>query len=125
MLPTEVTKKKENKPVVPIDPKSRDIKPHVSHLVLSRLKNISEQWWAEVALLLSSKNSLDRKFAITEINKIQLKAMPNQISAEEGVAINVNVINYGDTDTNPIQLYPTAIPGTIIEGDGLGDDKSS
>ena len=100
---------------------TRDISPHVAHLVLKNLKDISPAWWDEIKIFLNSKNVNDRKFAITEINKIQLKAMPNQLTADDNIAISVNIINYGNKDTASPQFHSKVVPGTIIESDRLGD----
>ena len=97
---------------------SRNIAPHAAHLIITNLKEISGDWWAEIKTLLSSKSISDRKFALTEINKIQLKAMPNQLSADEGVNISVNIVNYGDTIDNPSQFQSETVPGTVIKSDG-------
>ena len=121
MIPTPATI--EEKEVVP---QSHKIEPHVAHLVLKNLKDVSEDWWGEIKQMLNSTNILDRKFAITEINKIQLKSMPTNLSAEEGVNIQVNIVQYGDqANSNPVQLPPKEVSGTIIDGDGLGDKKGS
>ncbi len=114
MLPASTTKKEDT--ALKIKDGSRKIAPHVAHLIISNLKDISDQWWSEVRGMLNSKSAVDRKFAITEINKIQLKSMPNQIAAEEGTSINVNIVNYGNN--NPPQLHPKVIPGTVVESDG-------
>lgn len=113
MLPEPATIKEEEKPIRG----SRDIKPHVAHLVLKNLRNISERWWSEIETLLNSKNVNDRKFAITEVNKVQLKSMPNQLSTEEGVSISVNIVNYGEKNSDTAQLYPKTVPGTVVKSD--------
>lgn len=118
MVPQAIIEKEKPKKEVEIKGTGRNISPYVANLIITRLKDISEAWWAEINVLLHSTSALDRKFAVTEINKIQLKAMPNQIAADEGININVNVVKYGDADNNPLQLPAQVIPGTIIEGDG-------
>lgn len=65
-------------------------------------------WWAEINALLVSRNVLDRKFAIDQINKLQLKAMPTELIGGDGTDIKIAVINYGDPDS--VQLQAKTIP---------------
>ena len=121
MLPESTTIDTHKEPEIAVKQGSRNIAPHVANLVITNLREVSEDWWAEIKQMLSSRNVLDRKFAITEINKVQLKAMPTQLNADEGISINVNIVQYGSD--NPTQLQTKTVSGTIIEGDGLRDKK--
>lgn len=87
---------------------TRDISPHVAHLIFKNLKAVTPQWWAEIKLMLIDKNPLNRKFAIDQINKLQIKAMPTTLSADEGIDINIAVVNYGDKGA--VQLQAKGIP---------------
>jgi len=125
MLPKSITTpEKENKEVL-VPSGSRNIAPHVANLIITNLKDVAPDWWDEIKVLLTSKNILDRKFAVSEINKLQLKVMPTELKAGDGdgLGISVNIVQYGNPNTT--QLHPEALPGATTKSDGRGDAKGS
>jgi len=115
--------------MVEVNKNSRRIEPHIANLIYENLKDITPDWWREVRELLNSKSPQDRKFAISEINKIQLKMMPTALALNtdnDDTGVIINIVNYSkkdnqNGDTTASQIHSKSIPGTIVGGDGPGN----
>jgi hypothetical protein len=52
--------------------------------VLDRVRRVQGKWWTLVEQFLDSRNKKDRMFAISEINKLQVKSLPTALTGENG-----------------------------------------
>ena len=55
---------------------------------VSRLQRV---WWTQIEEMMESANDGERKFALTEFNKLQIKAMPQAITGEGGGAVQISL----------------------------------
>jgi hypothetical protein len=60
----------------------------------------SELWWIELEKMMRSKNSSDKKFAMSEFNKLQAKMVPQDIDVtSDGAPLGVVVLPQKDVDS--------------------------
>jgi hypothetical protein len=52
--------------------------------VLDRVRRVQGKWWTLVEQFLDSRNKKDRMFAISEINKLQVKLLPTALTGGNG-----------------------------------------
>jgi len=57
--------------------------------LLDRVRGVQDLWWEEIGKFIRSKDKKDRMFALAEINKLQLKSMPSQVTGEGGEPIRI------------------------------------
>lgn len=49
----------------------------------------SKTWWTEIGTMMISTDSGERRFALSEFNKLQVKALPQQLTGEDGGPIQI------------------------------------
>ncbi len=81
-----------------------------------QVDKFSPLFWQIMEEMATSKSKDDKKFFISEFNKIQTKMIPQAIDGDgEGGAIKVTITNYGTANT--IQLPAEGVPTTFTSGD--------
>ena len=60
------------------------------------MKENTPEWWAQMKKLMKAKDFARRKFALAEINKLQIKRIPTSLGAEDNSDISIKITNYGD-----------------------------
>ena len=83
-----------------------------------KIKQFTPKFWKLLNELADSDNPQDRKFAVSEFNKVILKLLPTQLTGEGGSDIKLAVINYGDKDSNTVQLQTKVLSTPTPTGDG-------
>jgi hypothetical protein len=75
--------------------------------ILERVKGIQLRWWEEVEAFLDSRDKNDRKFALTEINKLQTKSLPTALTGEGGGPVQITWKSSSITSPEPGQSSST------------------
>lgn len=52
--------------------------------IRNNLEKVSPKWWAEIVLAMEGDDKEMKKFALSEINKLQAKVIPTTIQGDEG-----------------------------------------
>ncbi len=88
---------------------------HIS-FIKSQVELHSKDWWTTIVKMFKSKKVDEKKFALAEFNKIQVKMIPQEVTGEGGGPINLNLIQYGN---NPaVQLPAENVSTTLPKGNG-------
>jgi hypothetical protein len=93
--------------------------------IRQQFDKFSPLFWQLMEEMAKSKIKEDKKFFITEFNKIQTKMIPQTLQGdEEGGAIQIKVINYGDNP--PVSVHAEGLPASSSSGVGfrLQEDNS-
>jgi hypothetical protein len=53
------------------------------------VKEHTETWWTEIGKMMTSADPGEKRFALSEFNKLQVKALPQAITGEGGGPIQV------------------------------------
>src|SRR5688572_14794285 len=70
-----------------------------------KVEELSPLWFKEIEAMLKSKTDMDaKKFALTELNKLQLKMIPQEITGPEGGPLNVQLIQYASASRSTPQV---------------------
>lgn len=59
--------------------------------IRAKVSAVQSIWWRQIEKMLVSRNSGERKFALSEINKLQIKAMPSQVTGEGGGPVQISL----------------------------------
>ena len=46
------------------------------------VKEHTETWWTEIGKMMTSKDPGEQRFALSEFNKLQVKALPQQLTGD-------------------------------------------
>lgn len=58
-------------------------------IIRQKIQEHTETWWTQIGEMMTSKNPGERKFALSEFNKLQVKALPQELSGPDGGPIQV------------------------------------
>jgi hypothetical protein len=58
-------------------------------VIREQFEAIQMEWWDEMRKFLHSKSKVDRKFALQELNKVQVKLIPTEVTGAEGGPLQV------------------------------------
>ena len=53
------------------------------------IKAHTATWWTEIAQMMTSADPGEKRFALSEFNKLQVKALPQQLTGEGGGPIQI------------------------------------
>lgn len=59
------------------------------HFVKDQMDKFSPIWWKIILEMLQSDSREDRRFALAELNKLQIKTLPNQLSGLDDKPIEI------------------------------------
>lgn len=51
--------------------------------IAAKVSQIQSVWWTQIEKMMTSKNPGERKFALSEVNKLQVKAMPQKLAGDK------------------------------------------
>lgn len=51
--------------------------------IATKVSEIQSVWWTQIEKMMYSKNAGERKFALSEFNKLQVKAMPQKLGGDK------------------------------------------
>lgn len=89
--------------------------------LVNRLCNLSEQFYDVIEENLQSGVKSDKKWAVEQLGKLYGKILPTKIEGSgEGGAINVNLVNYGNNYSLPVQSTELSV-GVPIGKDEVQD----
>lgn len=57
--------------------------------VLQQLDKFSPLWWETLLAMLEGDSKEDRRFAMAELNKLQVKTLPTQVGGLDGAPIEI------------------------------------
>lgn len=69
-------------------------------------------WWATWEAMLTSDDENQRKVALIEYNKLQLRVLPTQLEGANGQSVVVNIVGMGLEESHPQEDY---IEGEVTE----------
>lgn len=69
----------------------------------TKVEELSPTWFVEIEKMMKSKNPANKRFALSELNKLQVKMIPQQL---------------GGIDDEPIKVEWLQLPSNTIPGTG-------
>lgn len=66
--------------------------------VLENVKTYMPDWWKNWELLMNGEDKTDKKYAMTEFNKLQVKMMPQNMEDEEGNKVRPVLVTFLNED---------------------------
>jgi hypothetical protein len=54
------------------------------NFIKSNVKKHQEEWWTQIVAMMKGDDKIDRKFALVEFNKLQLKMCPQNVDLTSG-----------------------------------------
>ena len=58
-------------------------------VIREQFEAIQTEWWGEMRKFLHSNSKVDRKFALQELNKVQVKLIPTEVTGAGGGPMQV------------------------------------
>jgi hypothetical protein len=62
-------------------------------------------WWANWEAMMNSEDVSERKLALVEYNKLQLRVLPTQLEGTNGQSVVVNIVGMGIEQPTPDDDY--------------------
>src|SRR5689334_12923113 len=76
--------------------------------VATKVSEIQSVWWTQIEQMMNSRNPGERKFALAEFNKLQVKAMPQALTGEDGEPFQPMTVNVLNTPADELLRILTA-----------------
>jgi len=78
-------------------------------LVRENVEKFSDLWWENIVAMMQGESKEDRRYAMTEFNKLQVKMMPQQVENEHSGEIN---FKWQDGNSYPIPTEGSTVSST-------------
>lgn len=77
--------------------------------IMKNAKKVLPTWWTEIAKMMKGKDPTDKRFAMAELNKIQVKMIPQTLANDPNNPLpNIGVIILPQKDANTLETNPKA-----------------
>lgn len=75
--------------------------------ITKKANQVLPEWWTEIRKMMKGKDPTDRRFALQELNKIQVKMIPQTLANDPSNPLpNFGVIILPQKDANTLETNP-------------------